>query len=1468
MHLISIHVEGGLLSPDFLETIHAAPGQPAADFGLDKRASLVDEVSAIWSEVRSYWEAFQHRLARVQARSESATTVTREQWVLPLLESLGYTLTFQRAAAEVDGRSYAISHRVGEAEQAPPVHIVAFDQALGDRPPAGRGALAPHALLQDYLNRSDDALWGIVTNGRVLRLLRDSTYFTRPSYIEFDLEQMITGERLDEFFLLYRLAHRTRLPMPGQPPGDCWLERYYQATLEQGGRIRNGLRQAVTDAIIHFGNGFLRHPRNNALRQRLADGGLSPNAYYQQLLHLIYRLLFLLVAESRNLLEVDQRSSTSSEKSNFYHDYFSIGRLRRLADTPLSAPERFDDLYLGLRTLFAAFRDEKLAAQLGAPALNGQLFSSTQTAELDGAFLNNRDLLHVIRLLAWFTPQAERVPRRINYAALDVEELGSVYESLLDEQPVIDQTQQPPIFSFVSGTERKTTGSYYTPRELVNEVIRSALDPVIGARLAAARTPEEKEAALLALTVCDPACGSGHFLLAAARRIGYALARVRTGADEPAPEMVRKATRDAITHCIYGVDKNPLAVDLCKVALWIEGHDGGKPLTFLDYRIRCGDSLVGVFDLSVLGGGIPDEAYAPVTGDDKQIAGALRKQNKTERETGQMSLLYAGAALTAPAAAEWRQLIDLPEDTPEQVNRKQAWHNQLLGRMIPQRTTCNVWTAAFFSHLTTENERAGSIPTTDKLRHPERYPQAAGVSNGLAEELRFFHWPLEFPQVFGRGGFDVVLGNPPWEQIQPEEQKFFATSSTSEIAQLAGATRKAAIERLAKTNPKLAQKWAEHQTNIQKAGVFIRGSGRFAKSAVGKLNTYPLFSELSRDLLNGTGRAGIIVPTGIATDKTTSDFFSDLVQSQSLAQLIGFENEAFIFPEVHHAYKFCVLSMTGEALPIDEADFIFLARYFPDLRDAERHFTLSRADFAAINPNTLSCPIFRTKADAEFTKKIYRRVPVLINEMTGENPWGVTFRQGLFNMTSDSHLFATEPGPGYLPLYEAKMIWHFDHRYATYEGATQAQLNAGSLPKLDEADHQDPFQQVQPRYWVAESEVAAKLADWPHNWLIAFRDITSAVVERTAIFSLLPVIGVGNNAPLLLSENASPVLSACLLACLNSLAFDFIARQKIAGVHMNFYLVEQLPVLTPTTFDKVSQSYVAQRVVELVYTDWATTGFADDIWLEADDDLRQAIRRQWALNQAATGGHAPSPAHPVTPDGIPLRPFKWDDERRALLRADLDAYYARLYGLTRDELRYILDPADVYGPDFPGETFRVLKEKEIKQFGEYRTQRLVLAAWDRQEKQIAGGELVFEPSPPRDQPPPAAPPRSSAAAKPLDTGRQRPPQQLPLADLTIATHGAFNAQLERISELTKAPAKASPVELVAFLQNKQNAIRWLAASALQARGGLDSVAALAAFLREQPEHPSRADALRVLQYIANNPQESEKARTEAAMLVV
>ena len=753
----SIRIEGGLLSAELLDDLYEAsenlPGLKPADFGLKKDTRLIDHIASIWSDARHHWQAFWRRASTPQP-GETGVTFTRNQWITPFLSLLGYDLVFQPRAAEIDGLTFAISHRAGAGDAAPPVHVIGCWQSLDRRAESGRPRLAPHSLVQAFLNRTE-ALWGLVTNGLTLRLLRDSHLIRRQAYIDFDLQTLFNGEHFADFQLLFRLLHRSRLPHPGSPPHSCFLEQWYQHSLDQGGRVREHLRDGVEKAMILLANAVLNHPANSAIRQRVANKELTSRQLYEELLLLIYRLLFLMVTEERNLLSPNP----------VYREYYSLSRLRRLAESR-AARNRHTDLWRSLFITFRLFSDENAGMPLDCPPLNGDLFDPCGTEILAEAAVSNEDFLNALWHVSMYRVDRRALPRRINYSALGVEELGSVYESLLDLQPAIQPRDGLLEFTFHSGTDRKTTGSYYTPPELVEKLVKSALVPVIDERLRPCRTPQEKEQALLAISVCDSACGSGHFLLAAARRLARELAQVRSGEQEPTPAQLRLALRDVISHCIYGVDLNPLAVELCKVALWLESHAEGKPLSFLDHRILCGNSLVGIHNLELLRQPIPKDAYKPVSGDDRQVSTAVRDQNSTQA-AGQYLLDFDAARDVGELTAARRELFDLPDDSPSQIRRKRSLLDQLRShrRNAADHIAADLWCSAFLTNLTQENLRAGAIPMTQHvvLALEGRLQQgpAQAEAEALSQRLRFFHWPLEFPEVFSRGGFDVLLCNPP-----------------------------------------------------------------------------------------------------------------------------------------------------------------------------------------------------------------------------------------------------------------------------------------------------------------------------------------------------------------------------------------------------------------------------------------------------------------------------------------------------------------------------------------------------------------------------------------------------------------------------------------------------------------------------------------------------------------------------------
>ena len=765
MNYTTISIEGGLFSPDLLDRIATGDGeiggQTAGDFGFSSNRHLTDEIQRSFSDARIYWDAFNRRLQRSR---ESRTTLTRQDWMSGLFELLGFSpLQYQRASVVAGGTSFPISHRTHRGENSPPVHIVGVNQELDQRGPTNRRT--PHALVQDFLNRSE-ALWGMATNGAKLRLLRDSARLSKPTFLEFDIQSMIEGNVYSEFVVMYRLLHSTRFPRTGVAPHECLLESYYTLGIQEGGRVREKLRDGVKSALEVLGTALIRHPRNDALRDEFCSGRLDETRYYRQLLNFVYRMLFLMVTEERKLLSTGE----DVKLQRVYDRYYSVARLRDRAERHY-AGDAHGDLWEGLTQTFRLFRDENAAKQLRLSPLNGELFRWSACSSIERADCSNESLLTAIRYLSTFDDNGTR--RRVNYAHLDVEEFGSVYESLLDYRPVVhlgDVSGTSSRFDLAAGTERKQTGSYYTPPELVRELVSSALVPVMEERLAAAKGPGSKEAALLALRVCDPASGSGHFLLAAARRIARELAKVRSGEEEPTPTEYRSAIRDVVRNCIYAVDKNPLAVDLCKVALWIEGHAAGLPLGFLDHHIKCGDSLVGVSDLSMPIEGIPDTAYKIVAGDDRVAAKHYRRRNRKERGGQRGMTAQAKRTLPSNLADDFAVIGELEERNPAEVQAKESLYEQLRSsgtRWWEQKTACDLWTHAFFAPLRMPGtDGLDHVPTTDNVRNALQgrriSPQLEGEAIATSQSLSFFHWPLEFPDVFEQGGFDVVLGNPPF----------------------------------------------------------------------------------------------------------------------------------------------------------------------------------------------------------------------------------------------------------------------------------------------------------------------------------------------------------------------------------------------------------------------------------------------------------------------------------------------------------------------------------------------------------------------------------------------------------------------------------------------------------------------------------------------------------------------------------
>ncbi len=1405
----TVQLEGSLFVADQLEKAMRgdAAYQKPEDYHIPMGLRLTDEQGRAFQTAMAQWKYFMV--------ADSSTTGSIDQrteaFVLGLLrDALGYIALHSCEPPQIGESRYPIGFMACDA-----VPLIIAPKALSlDTPDSrfviensGKRKNSATQLAQEYLNARGSG-WAIVSNGALLRLLRASPSLVRPSWLEFDLETIFEESRYADFCVLYRIMHASRA-------NGIW-EAWRTEGIEQGVRVREGLRIGVTQALIDLGSGFLSYDSegNQQLREALFDGSLTKEEYFRELLRLIYRFLFLFTTEEREILHASGKNEKTKEKE-LYERGYSLSRLKDKA-IQRSGWNTYPDLWEGCKTVFRCLDRGEPALDL--PALGG-LFSQSQCPHLDRAQLANRNLLSAMLNLRWAVTGNARLP--VDYRNIGPEELGSVYESLLELVPNIDFASRS--FSFVgidkegvlAGNVRKTTGSYYTPEPLVQELLKTALDPVIDELLKGWSnglvSSAAAEKSLLGLRMCDPACGSGHFLLGAGRRIAEKLALVRSLDGSVLPADYRSALREVIGHCLYGVDVNPMAVELAKTALWLEGHEPGKPLSFLDHHIRCGNSLIGVFDVEVLAKGIPDEAYTPLSGDDIAYAKAQKKANSAERKQGwgELDTLFDEPVEQAEKAlVRFHQNLEtLDEVDLATVEHKRKLYAELEASIEYQciKEASDLWTGAFFAP---KQKGKPAIHTSDVWRALKGSPESAfsegvlALAQQLSAQHHFFHWKLEFPEVFAKGGFDCVLGNPPWDRIKLQEIEFFATRDPAIAAARNAAERTRMIENLQHgdyADKALYNEFISARRNAEASSLFAHigadSGGRYPLSGVGDVNLYALFSELFLDLREPkNGRAGLIVPSGIATDDSTKDFFGAISRKGLLVSLYDFENRNAIFPDVHRSYKFCLLTM-GAAL---RADFAFFLTSVEQLADARRHFSLSPEDFELLNPNTYTCPVFRSQKDAELARTIYQRVPVLIDDKKRKgpdsadrgNPWGIHFLT-MFHMANDSALFHTSSGPGLVPLYEAKLIHQFDHRWATYSTTNVAPGEEPRCRDLTDEEKRDPYLSIQPRYWVEEREVLARIADAPKaiikawragnidelrralrepgiprqlaaladssdllagvgawletqspRWLMGWRDITNATNERTVIASVLPRAGVGHNLPLLVSSKKE-YLRAAKLANMNCLTFDFITRTKLGGTHLTYSYLKQLPIIPPDAYSTNDLAFIIPRVFALTYTAYDIAGWAEGLWNSLDTNTRARVYQRFQResnyyrrmsepeippSRIAKDEAAAFQEPSYLPDSFFDRPFSteffppfpWNPERRAVLRAELDAYYARLYGLDRDELRYILDPKDVMGKDYPSETFRVLKNNELKAYGEYRTQRLVLAAWDALEK----GELT------------------------------------------------------------------------------------------------------------------------------------------------
>ena len=1511
----SIRSEGGLLPADLLSRIRARDpaltGLRPEDYALAPGETLNEAASRSWARLTGLWRKFS-KVLKSRTEGDAFEGETLDRWLKPLFQELGFD-GLERVRAETIGRdTFAISHRW----KALPVHLIGAGLLIDKRTPGARGAATanPHGLLQDYLNRKDEYLWGIVSNGLKLRLLRDNRTLTRQAYLEFNLENIFSAEGQSgyaDFFLLWLICHRTRFDAPGggdkaattPAPHSAWIiEVWTKAAGQSGVRAQLGLRQNAVRALNHLGSGFLGHRANDALRQRLQHPGrLSRDDFKRQLLRTLYRLLFLFVAEDRGLLLEPNASPAIRAR---FTTYYSTARLRRVARR--YGGTAHGDGWVQLQTLFRLLRVDAGCPALGLPPLGGFLFSEGSCPDLDVASLANEHLYAALRALCVVQDREERITRVTDFEHLGAEELGGIYESLLElgfkewsvPAGLCELADAP-------GNERKLTGSYYTPTSLITVVLDTALDPVMDRAVQEAREAADKTAktsktspsaailnpqlstlspsqgevgdshlstinhqlaeALLRLRICDPACGSGHFLVAAAHRLARRIAALRTGEREPPVDAVRHALREVAARCLYGVDVNPLSVELCKVSIWLEALEPGCPLAFLESHIQCGNSLLGCTP-ALLKKGLPDEAFKSLAGDDPAAVRALIKDNRDARDAKQDIFdLTNRPALTELARLPdaFLQVEALPDDSPEAVRQKESrWTTAIrAGQYQHEMFLHDAWCAAFvlprrkddftYQFHTGHLRKLAENPADLSPELRDAIERLAGNAPHLTESerersYRFFHWHLRFPSVFRastlsdspcqsgamagqppasttgwEGGFDVVLGNPPWERVKLQVQEWFAGRHDKIVDAQTSAARDELIAELKTTDPTLYGDFIEASRKAEGESHLLRDSGCYPLCGVGDVNTFAVFSELNITIASAVGRAGFIVPFGIATQENTSAFFDFIISKRRLASLLQMENLRKLFPAIHPDNPFVLITITGHGLEVPLSTFIFCAETIEDLAIPERQIELTPEDIIRINPNTRTCPVFKTRRDADITRAIYRRVPVLLLEARGNdepevNPWRISLLR-MFDTSNDSNLFITRPraeADGWeprgnkmfkgqdtlLPLHEAKLFHQFDHRWATY-------LDTEDTRELASGEKTDPAKLVMPRYWVDERDcltVVARVGDalraaiwmvwrpqkekdhtegptrlrrelgrwlagwrllndeaeagaqllrhiladankkrtekkwreeeetartlalayeltpaeattiagildaplleqitalWPllrvrvPTWFFAYRRITNATNARTSIFTATPWSAFGDLSPVCPAFPRRRDV-ASLIACCNSFAFDYLTRQKVSGTHLDFYQLYQLATLPPETYAQpppwapsvTLAEWLRPYVLELCFTAHDLAGFAEDC------------------------GHAGPP-------------FRWDDSRRAQLRAELDAAFFHLYGLNRSDTEYVIS------------TFDLLKRRELSTLGKFETAERVLAAYDVMATAISGGSQFTT----QLDPPPAHP---------------------------------------------------------------------------------------------------------------------------------
>ena len=1199
---------------------------------------------------------------------------------------------------------------------------------------AGQAKTAPSTQMLRYLRRVDDLTaghlrWGVLTNGARWRLYYSGARSVSEDFCEFDLATVLdvpghndglfalNAEERRHWLKVFVLLFRRVAFEPDAAEGSTFHRRAFERGRYYEERVASDLSDVVFERVFPDLARAIASAAPAAPMAEVRDATLT----------LLYRLLFILYAEDRELLPVrDRRYDDYSLRMRVRED---IRRRKEHNDTFSATAARY---WSAIDDLSAAI--DRGDASIGLPPYNGGLFDPQRTPLLGSVRLGDQVLADVIDALSF--EQAATGRRYINYRDLSVQQLGSIYERLLEWELARDGER---IVVRPNSFARKRSGSYFTPHDLISLIIRETVGPLVQARIdefaAAAEeitadrpaTAGEATAALealdpaeriLTLRICDPAMGSGHFLVGLvdylADRVMTAMAEAEALVDGYVSPLTRRVDdvrrtildnaersgwtvdperlddrhlvrRIVLKRCVYGVDRNPMAVELAKVSLWLHTFTAGAPLGFLDHHLRCGNSLFGCWTRGAF-----DTA--------NRMGSPLFLQEPLNRATSAAVSMQVVEELTDAELTEADQSANLfdeiqamtaPLDAFLSLVHALEWMNV---RDRDDRDAIQHYFQSRFGDPVRIAAGEVKVPS-DSLVH-ERFARLLDDARRIAAEERLFNWQPAFPGVWSdwdsperAGGFDAVIGNPPWDRMKLQQVEWFALRRPEIARAQRAADRRRMITALQDAGDPLAGEYRRASVQAESAARVARTSGDYPLLSRGDINIYSLFVERAFSLVKPAGVVGLLVPSGIASDHTAARFFQSVATEGRLRALYDFENRKVFFPDVHASFKFCVF-VAGRSPHGSDANCGFFLQDVSELNDDERRFALAASDFLSVNPNTGTAPIFRSRRDADLTTAIYRRLPVLVDR-SGDaevKTWPVRYER-MLDMTNDSKLFRTRteleeregawpaggnrfdsPSGEWLPLYEGKMVQAFDHRAASIV-VNPENLHRPAQPQPStEEQHRDPDWLPDPQYWVPAAECGWLAA----TWVLGFKHVTASTNVRTFIAALLPAVGFGNSVPIFKPENDLDRHEWLLAANFDAMIFDFSLRQKVQGQNLNLYIIEQLPVVPPDGYNvrfgsQTAAGIIREAVLELTYTAHDMAPFAADLGYVDD-----------------TGAVKP--------------PFRWDRERRLHLRAKLDALFFHLYGVTdRDDVRYIFS------------TFPIVEQQDMQMYGRYRSRDLCLA---------------------------------------------------------------------------------------------------------------------------------------------------------------